>query len=727
MQIVRPPTPLNRIFRFGEFEFSIRSAELLQNGTVVRLQYQPLRVLLVLLENSGDVVAHDEIRDRVWQDSAIQDFDNSLRVAVAKLRQALGDDPDNPQYIETLPRRGYRWLYPITVHDTAHNALPAADRAANGGVGAPIRAESPAVSVLRTKNPRGNILIRSAIFTLILWMAAFVTWKFLRPQPDVPDPKILPLSTYPGLQTAPSLSPDGKRVAFAWTGPKASGPYRVYVKPVAEDHAQPVTETPADAADGDPVWTADGRSVLFFRRDSNGSGIYIAPAQGGPARQLVANSLVGRRIRRARFDISPQGSSIVYPSRMEDRHTIALFLLDLGTMQSRQLTFPPPDTEGDSDPAFSHDGKTIAFHRNALDLEQVYIVPATGGDARVLTQNNRMYIDGLAWSSDDRDIFIGGPLLRRISVSGRQESLATVSYLPGPVNFPSLRGQLLAYSADLVSANIWKLELLDQAHALGVPEKLIASSRQQAAASYSPDGSQIAFQSDRSGAWEIWRCRRDGSDAVQLTHFGGPPTGTPRWSPDGRSIAFDSRVNGVPQIYVTSRDGGQPRQLTHDPAGSMVPAWSRDGKWIYYSFLRSGVTNLLKLPVTGGPEQPVTTNGGIYAAESPDGKFVYFSRSQADPTVWRAPVSGGSEELVPGAPRPFTCSHWALGLHGISIVDQHADLLFYALKDGRVSTVFHHPEFLSDWSVALAPDGREILWVQIDARFADLMRVQNFR
>lgn len=68
-----------------------------------------------------------------------------------------------------------------------------------------------------------------------------------------------------------------------------------------------------------------------------------------------------------------------------------------------------------------------------------------------------------------------------------------------------------------------------------------------------------------------------------------------------------------------------------------------------------------------------------------------------------------------------------LVLHGISIVDQHADLLFYALKDGHVSTVFHHPEFLSDWSVALAPDGREILWVQIDARFADLMRVQNFR
>lgn len=727
MQVVRPPTQMNRVFRFGEFEFSVRAGELLQNGIVVRLQHQPLRVLLVLLENNGDIVTRDEIRNRVWQDASIQDFDNSLRVAIAKLRQALGDDPDNPQYIETLPRRGYRWLCPVTVHDNSPNGLEGADHATNGGFVSANRDASPAGGVLATMTRGRNLVIRSAIFTLILWMAAFTAWKFLRPRPSVPDPKVLPLSTYPGLQTAPSLSPDAKRVAFAWTGPNAMDPYRVYVKQVAEDHSQLVTDTPADATDGDPVWTPDGKSVLYFRRDTHGSGIFIAPAQGGPARQLVANSLVGRRIRRARFDISPQGNSIVYPSRVEERHTIALFLLDVGTMQSHQLTFPPPDTEGDSDPTFSHDGKTVAFHRNVLDLEQAYVVPAAGGDARALTENNRVYIDGLAWSSDDRDILIGGPQLRRISPSGAEQSLTTVSYLPGPVNFPSLRGRLLAYSADLVSANIWKLKLRDQAHAAGVPERLIVSTRQQAAASYAPDGTQIAFQSDRSGAWEIWRCQRDGSDAVQLTHFGGPLTGTPRWSPDGQLIAFDSRLGGVSQIYVVSNNGGEPHQLTHNAMGSMVPAWSHDGKWLYYSSVRNGVTNLLRMPVSGGAEQPVTTNGGIYAAESPDGKFVYFSRGPADPTVWRVAVSGGGEELVPGAPRPFSCSHWAIGPKGLSIVDQHADLLFYSLRDRRVSTVFHHPEFLSDWSVELAPDGRELLWVQIDARFADLMQVENFR
>ena len=121
MQVMRP-TPINRTFRFGDFEFSVRAGELRRDGVVVRLQYQPLRVLLVLLENSGEVVSREEIRQQVWQDADIQDFDNSLRVAVAKLRQALEDDPDIPRYIETLPRRGYRWLYPVTFQDSP--ALP---------------------------------------------------------------------------------------------------------------------------------------------------------------------------------------------------------------------------------------------------------------------------------------------------------------------------------------------------------------------------------------------------------------------------------------------------------------------------------------------------------------------------------------------------------------------------------------------------------------------------
>src|SRR5271169_165625 len=419
MSVVRTPPQLSRIFRFGEFEFSVRAGELHRNGEVVRLQYQPLRVLLVLLEYSGEVVTREEIRQRVWPDESLQDFDNSLRVAVAKLRSAFNDDADNPRYIETLPRRGYRWLYPVTVHDNQRSFVEpnATETASPEGVGPQGLTPTTSTATISLKPSRRWILVKSIFVSVALWLAVSAAVWYLHPQSDTSDPSVRPLTTYPGLEYMPALSPDGKRVAFAWTGPNASDPYVVYVKQIGEDRAQRVTDTPPGAGDSDPVWMPDGGSILFFRRFGQDSGIYLVSTSGGNARQLQAMSLHGCPVRRARFDISPDGKTVVYPDRMNGQPQIALFLLDLESMKSHQLTFPPPESEGDRDPVFSHDGKVIAFDRDMLDSRQVYVVRVAGRDVRLLTDHNRADIDGLTWTHDDHQILLGGQQLRRISAS----------------------------------------------------------------------------------------------------------------------------------------------------------------------------------------------------------------------------------------------------------------------------------------------------------------------
>jgi Tol biopolymer transport system component/DNA-binding winged helix-turn-helix (wHTH) protein len=731
MSVVRTASNLNQVFRFGEFEFSVRSGELRRNGEILRLQYQPQRVLLVMLEYSGDVVTRDEIRERAWPDDSIRDFDNSLRVAVTKLRQALGDDPDNPRYIETVPRRGYRWLYPVTVHEAQPNIVePEVAEATLSVDVVPVRAlsEPESITSVSLKPSHRMVLLRRILLTIALWVVALAATWWLRPQPVRAEPKVLPLTTYSGLEYMPSLSPDGKRVAFAWTGANPSDSYSVYVRPIGDDRAHRLVETPAGAADGDPVWSPDGKSIYFFRRRGGSSGIYVASVEGGPAQQLIATSLAGRRLRRARFDVSPTEHTLIYPSEIPGKETVALFLFDLATLRSRQITNPPPNSEGDGDPAFSHDGKTLAFQRNILDLQQVYLLPSNGGDARLLTSNFITdFIDGLAWTTDDREIIFGGNQLRRVSASRGQPSISNISYVPGPATFPAVRGNLLAYVKSAVNANIWKLDLHDLTHAAGEPSKLISSTHQQAAPSFSPDGTRIAFQSDRSGSWEIWVCDRDGSNAVQLSHFGGALTGTPRWSPDGQQIVFDSRANGVSQVYLVSADGGKPRLLTNATAGGELPSFSHDGKWVYYSSNHNGVNSVWKLPVAGGPPQSVTSGSGIYAVESADGKYLYYSRSAIDFTIWRIPVTGGPEEQVPGVPKPFDTSHWAVVASGIYIVNGNGDLQFFQFGKNTVTTVFHDQRFLTDWSMAISPDGREIAWAQIDDTAADLMMVENFR
>src|SRR5258708_6466760 len=102
------------ILRFGVFEVDVRSGELRKQGVRIKLQEQPFHVLTVLLQRPGEVVTREELRNQNWPADTFVDFDNSLNTAINKLREALGDSADNPRFIETLPRRGYRFIAPVT-------------------------------------------------------------------------------------------------------------------------------------------------------------------------------------------------------------------------------------------------------------------------------------------------------------------------------------------------------------------------------------------------------------------------------------------------------------------------------------------------------------------------------------------------------------------------------------------------------------------------------------
>jgi len=178
-----------------------------------------------------------------------------------------------------------------------------------------------------------------------------------------------------------------------------------------------------------------------------------------------------------------------------------------------------------------------------------------------------------------------------------------------------IRGNRLAYVRQVANLNIWRRKLNSLLSA-GPPEKFISSTRFESGPQFSPDGSRIAFESTRSGAYEIWMCRSDGSGLVQLTHFNSH-TGTPRWSPDGKQIAFDSRAAGNADIYVIDSEGGSPRRLTSEPSGEVTPSWSRDGRWLYFASERTGDWQVWKMSSTGGPATQMTRHGGFAAFESP--------------------------------------------------------------------------------------------------------------
>ena len=149
---------------------------------------------------------------------------------------------------------------------------------------------------------------------------------------------------------------------------------------------------------------------------------------------------------------------------------------------------------------------------------------------------------------------------------------------------------------------------------------------------FSPDGGKIAFYSSRSGTWEIWVCDRDGSNAVQLTSLGGVDWDGATWSPDGRRIAFGLFTGGKIRLFVVNASGGIPQTLASDPSGAMFhPSWSRDGQSIYFRSGRGGQSEIWKMPAGGGESVQITRNTAELPQVSPDGKFLYFEKTDRYP------------------------------------------------------------------------------------------------
>jgi tricorn protease-like protein len=244
---------------------------------------------------------------------------------------------------------------------------------------------------------------------------------------------------------------------------------------------------------------------------------------------------------------------------------------------------------------------------------------------------------------------------------------------------------------------------------------------------YSPDGSQIAFTSSRSGDHEIWICESDGSSDRKVTSFGGPLTGFGSWSPDGTQFVFDSRINeGQSDLFMMGVLGGTPGQLTTDPADELSRIWSRDGKWIYFISRREDGYQLWRMPPDGKEDEAVrvTQEGAIGVCESLDGRYLYHTRWRTS-GVWKMPSEGGPAIKV-------LDEGWgglACGENGI-----------YYLKRGAENGIFYFHDFETGESVkifeksgrgiqgmTLSPDGRFLLYGQYDHEARDLMLVEDFR
>lgn len=418
-----------------------------------------------------------------------------------------------------------------------------------------------------------------------------------------------------------------------------------------------------------------------------------------------------------------------------------IFLLTVETGERHRLTAPPKGAVGDDRPAFSPDGKTLAFARSlSITASDLYHMPVAGGALKQLTVD-LVRLHGLMWTANGHEILFssirGGNYqeeLWRIPVTGgtpEKVEGSVGSYLNDPAI--SRQGNRLAYTRTSLDSNIWRLELPGLKERVPAPARLIFSTFPDDNPQYSPDGSRIVFGSNRSGFGEIWVCNSDGGNALPLTNLAHTNTGTPRWSPDGRRIAFDSLAEGNVDIYVVSANGGKPERITTEPVADSCPSWSRDGQWIYFSSNRSGSLQIWKMPATGGAATQVTKQGGFEGFESFGGKFFYYAKGRNLPGIWRIPVAGGEEAPVLDHHQAGLWRSWAVVERGIYFITAETpnrpSIEFFSFATDRVTQVatLESPIPRGIPGISVSPDGRWLLYTQLDQSGSDILLMENFR
>ena len=598
-----------QVYRFGPYELNAQTGELRKSGVRVRLGGQPIEVLTLLVQRAGEMVTREELKEALWKEDTFTDFDHGVNTAVQRIRRALDDSATEPKFIETLPRRGYRFVAEVQTDGagTPEPSPPAPDRSL----------------------PRWAIA--AAAISVLLVVAGFSYWRSSEPRPLTFTERAVTFD--PGWERHPSLSPDGTRVAYYLRSDDRS-PHDIYVQQLSPYSGPPTQVTSGPAWDVDPAWSPDGTKLVFGRFQDN-----VPPPSANRYQLLLASPTAGSPVQvLGEFETRSQ---YVRPSWSEDGRFIA-FSCRLNVPEGRTQACIISPSSGEVWPVSEDVGGFAKFRRDGRAITyrtgDRLLVQSLNPDGRPVERPREVapgywYPHPAGWSQDDREIYFMGRspeldygLWAVEDRMGAEPRL--LARLETPVSnggpFPALRfgpqGEIqIIYEHRERSSSLVAVDLES-----GKTRHLTEASRMDFNPSFSPDGSRIAFMSNRTGVDTLWVSNRDGSNQepiVEFPIFGG--FSAPKWSPDDQRIAIDGMretTNRALYIVDVAAKRASPN-LTE--TGCRLPSWSRDSRWIYCG--RSGEPAIWRFDVESGAREILLEGYGEGPfAESLDRKKLYF-------------------------------------------------------------------------------------------------------
>jgi Tol biopolymer transport system component len=562
-----------------------------------------------------------------------------------------------------------------------------------------------------------------ATFAIIIIAGTLYYFMFANNSSELlPPMKTVRLTSFPGEERDPALSPDGKSIAFSWNGERQDN-FDIYVKLV--DAGVPVRLTTDASVDNRPVWSPDGSFIAFVREIENPSdnlpkAVFIIPALGGREQKII-NYHPGLN-EHPSISWSSDNKFIFYTNWSSKDTGFVIYKVSIQTKEIEQITQLPHGTWGDQSPSVSPDGKYVAFIRRKSPLKgDIYVKNLLDSNVQPIT-NVEAWIDGFSWNNDSRSIIFSGNIdgssaLWKSDLSGsKMEKIVSGINVNNPST--SVTGNRLAYAETIENTNIWKIDLQNP----GKETLLISSSTfANSNPDISPDGKKIIFSSNRTGNLNIWMCENDGTNQTQLTFFNKNLFGRGKWSPNGLEILIVLEN----EHYLLNASGGTPRKIE---TFRMFPTWTEDGTGFYCA--KYPENKLYLFSKNGKPQKQITKGFGIIPYVYLD--YIFYIKDWDHHDIWRIPVNGGEEEPVLLGMTDLLIFQWVVTKNGIYYARNNNGspvLDFYKFQTRQRSQIKELPETATGFfsSFEIAPDESYILYSKREPTKSDIILVENFR
>ena len=687
--------------RFGIFEFRPGAMELRRNGVRVKLQDQPGQILSALLEAPGDLVTREELRKRLWAADTFVDFDHSLNTAIKRLRDALGDSADNPIFIETLARRGYRFMAPLTA---ATNGRSNGYANGNGAIGS-----------------NGNrALVTSAAAATGKWSARFLWWGLTglvatagavsagwhaghrNVRPMQPHEMRLTANSQDAPVEGGAISPDGRMLLY-------SDKIGLHVKDTTSGEIHHIA-LPDEFKVTWSSWYPDQSHVLVSAVPSakERTSLWRLSLLGGAPQKLMDDAENGR--------VSPDGRKIAflrgeYPSR-------EIWSMNVDGSEVRKEAAASGYVYGV--PVWSPDSRVLAFVRviyfpNWSDEDVQIETHVVGSEGSQVVLKDRQLSGGMAWLQDGRLFFTlaepapsqgdsnlwAMPLDPKTGTANGEKVRITNGPDHKPVMDASADGKKILFMRTNIQPAVYVAQINAKTRAVGWPERLTLDDRRNLPYEWTPDGKAVLYISNREGKYRIYK-QTVGSGTPEVLDTGADVPNVLRLNPERTKV-----------LYTALKRRGEMSQLD-GPHGSTGP----QGKSDMGGMQEGEIFQILQVPLGGGASQPVLEwpeINNFQCARAPSQECVFSSYANGALEFYEFDSENGKSNLMFKISDPeWSLYNWTLSPDGTQMAlakklraQDEAEIQIMSLRGGSTRKIA-----LKQWrsvrSIDWAADGKSI-------------------